>query len=149
MANKKKSLSINITVDGLKETEAALKKLPPEALEGLIDASWEISQDLAKRIRIAARSQGPQAALLAGTVSTDEKTKPAVTIGGSSKVGRKKKPAFKVLFGAEFGATYLPQFRARNTGGYFIYPTVNEMSDDIAEKWLKAANDAVDNFGRG
>jgi len=142
-------VNVNITIEGLKEIKAALKKLPPEAKEKLVDASWEISQDLAKRIRVAARAHGPQDALMASTVATGEKTEPSVTIGGSSRVGRHHKPAFKILFGAEFGATYLKQFSPRNTEGYFIYPTVRDMEDDIVEKWTDAANQAIDDFGEG
>lgn len=139
--------NISISIEGLPEIKAALRKLPPEAKANLVDASWEISQDLAKRIRVAARAAGPQAGLLASTVATGEKTEPSVQIGGSSPQGRHHKPAFKILFGAEFGATYLKQFKTRNTDGYFVYPTVREMEPDIVEKWTNAANDAIDDFG--
>jgi hypothetical protein len=144
----KKELAIKVKVDGYAEISKALRKLPPEALEKLIDASWELSGTLAKGIRAAARATSRQAGLLASTVETDERVHPAVTIGGTARVGRNHKPAYKVLFGAEFGAKFLRQFRVRNTGGYFIFPTVREQQASMVDTWVRAANQAIDDFGK-
>lgn len=145
----KTSLSISVKIDGLKETQRKLKLLPDDAKKELVDASFELSQDLAKAMRGNARSQGRQAALLTGTVATGEKELPQVSVGGSSPVGRHHKAAYKVLFGSEFGAKFLKQFKPRNTSGYWVYPAVDSMRGEIAEKWDAAAQRVIDNFCDG
>lgn len=144
-------VKINIKISGLDETLTALKTIPESAKEKILDASWDLSQSIAKNIRVAARSQGAQTGLLAGTVTTGEALLPQVTVGGSSVLttkGKRKKPfkAFQDVFGAEFGATFLPQFKARDPSGYFIFPTVDDMSDEIEEKWNEAAEKVIAEF---
>jgi hypothetical protein len=147
-------VNVNIKIDNLKETSAALKRLPEDLQSNVIDASWDISQKLAKAIRTAARANGPQTALLAGTVATGEAIAPVVTVGGSQPLptkGKRKKrfTAYQDVFGAEFGASFLPQFKPRNKGGYFIYPTVDAMAGEINEQWTKAADKAILDYAEG
>jgi hypothetical protein len=140
-------LKVSIQISGLREAMRRVRALPDDALSKVQDASWELSQDLAKTTRAMARANGPQSALLAATVATGEGTLPSVTVGGTSKVGRNKKPAYKILFGSEFGATFLHQFKPRNTGGYWFYPSVDAMRGEINTKWNDAARKAIDEFG--
>jgi hypothetical protein len=50
-------------------------------------------------------------------------------------------PAYKVLFGAEFGAVTLAQFRAFQSGGYFFFVTVDAESDYIQSEYLGAVDE--------
>ena|ERR1700749_3673343 len=147
----KEGLSFNMAVSGLYSTLAALNVMPDEAKSELKDAAFELSQDIAQAIRAAAHAAGHQGPLLAGTVSWgsdsgDDSDLPEVQAGGSSRLGRRAKPAFKMLFGSEFGATYLKQFRPRNTVGYWFYPTVDRMSDEITSRWSEAADKVITEF---
>lgn len=150
-------MDIKFKIDNLKETSAALKKLPEDVQSNVIDASWELALTASKAIRAAARSQGPQTALLAGTVGASEGLVPVVTVGGDSalptKVSRgrhgKRFKAYQDVFGAEFGASRLKQFKPRNTSGYFIYPTVDAMAGVISAKWNEAADRAINDYGIG
>jgi hypothetical protein len=142
-----RGLKVSIKIDGLPAAMRRVRALPDDALSKVLDASWELSQDLAKTTRALARANGPQAALLAATVATGEGILPSVTVGGTIKVGRNKKPAYKVLFGSEFGAVFLKQFKPRNTGGYWFYPSVDAMRGEFNAKWNDAAQRACDEFG--
>jgi hypothetical protein len=147
----KKYLSVNIAVSGLYQTLTALGKMPDNAKGALKDTAFELSQDIAKSIRLAARAQGSQAALMAGTVTTGsgdgtDSDLVEVQAGGSGAVGRHSKPAYKLLFGSEFGAVKLRQFKARNTTGYWFFPTVTGMSEQIAAKWSEAADKVITEF---
>lgn len=147
----KTGLSATITVSGLKETLAALKKMPDDAKQGLKDTSFELSQSFAKSVRVAARASSSQSALLASTVtvgnnSGSDSDLPIVSVGGSAGVGRHRNAAYKVLFGAEFGSHVLPQFRSFNSTGYWFFPTVEGMSDEIGEKWTAAADKVIAEF---
>jgi hypothetical protein len=144
------TMGLSVRIEGLKECQAQLRKMPEEAKSDLRDAAWEIAQDMAGRLRIAARASSPQSALMAPEISTaDIGIMPSVKIGGSNRVGRRLKPAYKILFGAEFGATVLHQFRPRNTAGYWLYPTVTAMSPEIGDKWREAADKVVNAFCSG
>ena len=147
----KEGLSATITVTGLKETMAALKKMPDDAKAGLKDTSFELAQSFAREVRAAARASSAQSGLMAGTTTVGKNNGadsdlPIVSMGGSSKVGRRGAAAFKILFGAEFGAHVLPQFRPFNATGYFFFPTVDAMSDEIGEKWSAAADKVIAEF---
>jgi hypothetical protein len=147
----KQGLAASVTVIGLTETLAALRKMPDDAKNELKDTSFDLAQSLAKALRAAARAEGQQAALMADTVSTgtdsgSDSDLPVVQAGGSSKVGRKHKPAYKLLFGSEFGAHKLKQYKGFNSTGYWFFPTVSSASDEIATKWDEAAQRVIAAF---
>jgi hypothetical protein len=148
----KEGFSVKVAVKGLKETRAALALLPENATEELKDTSFDLSKRIAQTIKTVAASRGSQASLMAGTVSWGTNTGndsifPEVQAGGTSKVGRNRKPAYKLLFGSEFGAFYLHQFPIRNPRGYWFFPTIDTMSDQIAEEWSQAADRVIEQFG--
>jgi hypothetical protein len=137
----KDSLTVKIGISGLKETLAAFRALPDEATVALKNASGDIADQVADAIRSRAVATGSQARILADTVKSKRDRVPVVSAGGSVGIGRHRKPAYKLLFGSEFGATHLKQFKARNTSGYWFYPTVTEMKDDMSKHWLAAADE--------
>lgn len=150
----KQGLSVSIKVSGLYQTLAKLEKIPDDAKSELKDTAFELSQTIAKSIRVAARAQGRQGPLMAGTLSTGTDTgsdsdMPIVQAGGSSRVGRNRKPAYKLLFGSEFGAYKLRQFRPRNPTGYWFFPTVDAASGEIGSKWMEAAEKVIADFAEG
>jgi hypothetical protein len=153
----KQGLSVSISVRGLYPTLAALAKLPDDAKGALKDAAYDLSVDIGKRIRVAAASRGSQAGLIPigwGADVEDNSTSadsdlPVVWAGGEARVGTRRKPAFKLLFGSEFGASYLKQFPPRQPLGRWFFPTVQDASGLIADRWMAAAEDVIAKFSEG
>lgn len=139
-------MAMNIKVTGLKSTLKALKKLPEQFQSDVMDASWEISQEVAVALRAKARSQSNMTGLEAPTIVTGEALMPMVTIGGSSMVGKHAVAAYKILFGSEFGSNKYHQFKPVNAAGYWIYPTVTAMQETFVDKWQEAAGTAIAGF---
>jgi hypothetical protein len=146
-------ISVSLKIDGVHETLAAFRRLPKEATAALRDANQEISEDMADKIRSAARSSDAQSALVAPGIKARRDRVPSVQVGGKKKVGRNRVPLDKILFGANFGATYLKQFRRHNGGAgsddYFFFSTVEENEPRIAKAWTDAADKVLDQWGRG
>lgn len=145
----KRALTVNVRIEGVKETIAAFRKLPKDASKELREKSLDLSTLIANRARVAGMSDSPQSALMAPTVKPLKDRLPAVVVGGSSRVGRNRVPAYKVLFGAEFGAS-LPQFRPhQGRNGYWFFPSVEANEAAISRAWLKAADDTIRKFTAG
>lgn len=144
------ALTIRLRITGAKETLAAFRGLPKEASQSLRERTLALSEVLAQAARSAAASEGRQAPLLAGTVKAVRDRVPAIQAGGSRSVGSRKAPAFKVLFGSEFGSNRLRQFKPhRGRQGYWFFPTVEREQDAIATAWQEVADDVVNDFTRG
>jgi hypothetical protein len=136
----KRTLTITIRISGLRETIRAFKKWPDDAITEIRAAGFSIAGVVATKIRGAARLNA-QSALIAPTVRAQKDRLPVIVAGGSRRVGRNKVPAYKVLFGAEFGAVTLAQFRAFQSGGYFFFVTVDAESDYIQTEYLGAVDE--------
>src|SRR5688572_27989939 len=95
-------------------------------------ASLSIAGVVAADIRTSARTNA-QSALMAPTVRAQKAAVPVILAGGSRRVGRNRVPAYKVLFGSEFGA-YLKQFRAVNSSGYWFFETFDKKRDYIGSE---------------
>lgn len=146
------TLSVNLHVEGSRELLAAFRRLPKDASAALRDASLELATALADRAAVAAAADAaPQSKLLVPTIRAKRDRVPAVQVGGSTRVGRNKVPAYKVLFGAEFGSNQHRQFGRVHSGrrGYWFFPLVEEQREQIETGWLKAADDIVSSFTRG
>lgn len=138
------SLTVRLRIDGLRETMRAFRELPKEANNSLRDRTLELSERLAGRVRTAATGDSGQSALIAPTVKAKRDRVPVIQAGGTKKVGRNRVPAFKVLFGAEFGATRLKQYRPHvGQGSYWFFRTVEENEAEIADAWRKVADDII------
>lgn len=150
---KRTSMMLRIRIDGLHETIRAFRDLPKDANRELRQRTLKLSEDLADKVEAAARRDSEQSALLAPTVRAQKDRTPSIRVGGTKRVGRNRVPAYKVLFGANFGARYLTQFRAWNGGAgnedYFIYSTVEENEPLIADAWRRVADDVLREWGRG
>lgn len=141
---------MSLRVDGLKETLQAFNRLGKDANKALREGSFELSQTLAAQVQAAAESHSGQSALLASTVKARRDRAPFIEVGGTKRVGRNKVPAFKVLFGSEFGSNNLPQFRPhRGRMGYWAFPTVEANQDEISAAWNQVADKLLDDFSHG
>jgi hypothetical protein len=144
------ALTVRVKIDGARETLAAFRRLPREASQALREQSLELARLLAVKVASSARGDSPQSALMAATVKALRDRVPAITAGGTSRVGTNRVPAYKVLFGSEFGARTLPQYRPHlGRDSYWMFKTVEENEGTIAAAWLKAADDIVRAFGEG
>lgn len=153
MARKPKfGITYTVRIDGLRETLAKFRELPKEASKELRTETLKLSKSLASEVKEAARAEGRQWGILARTVKARRDRVPSVEAGGETPlIGRNEKPPFKLLFGAEFGATYLDQFKPRTPGnaGYVFFPTARRMEPEIESGWNKVADDIVRRFGEG
>jgi hypothetical protein len=146
---KSASITYKVKIKGVDETLKAFRRLPKEANTELRDASREMAGDLAQKIKSAAGREGRQWAILARTVRAKRDRVPVVQAGGLTRLGRNRKPAYKMLFGAEFGATVLHQYRKRTPGnrGYVFFPTAKKQTRNFDKRWNKVAEDIQKRFG--
>jgi hypothetical protein len=143
---------VRVKIGGARETLAAFRRLPKEASNELRDANQKISEHLADKIRAAARSSDAQSALVAQGIKAKRDRVPAIQAGGRTKVGRNRSPLDKILFGANFGATQLKQFRPHRGGGdddYWFFSTVEREEPRIVEAWTEAADRILTQWGTG
>lgn len=148
MAKPKTGLTVNMRIDGLRETIAALNKLPKGASTELRAAALELSRKLAGAAADSGRAEGGQAALVAKTVRAGRDRVPVVQAGGTRKLGRNRAPAYKLLFGSEFGANRYPQYRAHlGRGSYWFFRTIEDEQVTVAREWLDAADAIIEKFG--
>lgn len=138
-------LTVKIKIDGLRETLRAFDALPPSASNELRNESLQIARKLANNIKRNADGDR-QSRLLSNTVAAKSDRVPTVTAGGSGNVkpirhhGHKPVKAYQVLFGSEFGAHASWRFRPRRTTGYWFYPAVDDMRDEMTRRWLDATD---------
>jgi hypothetical protein len=144
----KSSFNVRVEIDGIFETLRALNKLPKEANDQIRKKSLELSKDLAGKAQRSGIAEGSQAALVATTVKARRDRVPVVAAGGTKRLGRNRKPAYKLLFGSEFGADKLKQYKPHiGSGSYWFFKTVDENKQEIAGEWRKAADEIVRSFG--
>lgn len=139
----KNTLTVSVSVYGVRETVAAFDKLPRQARKEIADANYSIAASFVPRLRFAATTLGRQGPLLGSTVeAVRDRRVPVVQAGGSRPVGSRRKPAHKILFGFEFGSDRFHQFRRHLGGGgsYWLFRTVFEHQDEMMRKWMKAAD---------
>ena len=133
-------LTVTIRISGAHQTLRAFKQMPEDATTELRAASLKIADLLAAQLKVAALVSSGQTALIAPTVRAKKDRVPVVQAGGTRRVGSNKVPAFKVLFGGEFGSHKLKQFRAFNAEGYWFFSTVKADEDRVRSEWLAAVD---------
>lgn len=152
MAKPRKSLTMTVRIEGVKETLAKFRQLPKDASDEIRERSMRLAEVLAVKAQAAARSDvSPQAKLVASTIRPRRDRVPVIVAGGSKRVGRRRSPAWGVLFGAEFGANQYPQFGKPHQGreGSFLFPVVEENSELVEREWNAAADDVIARFTAG
>jgi hypothetical protein len=144
-------ISLHLHMTGVRETVAAFKKLPKNATAELRDANQSIADSLDDKISTAARGSSKQSALVARGVKSRRDKVPSVQAGGATKVGSNRRPLHKILFGANFGAKFLPQFRPHRGAGeddYWFYSTIQDNKEQIFKEWADAADRVLKEWGR-
>jgi len=147
----RKTLTMSVSVYGVRETVAAFDRLPRDAREEIVEANYQIASSLVPRLRFSAATLGHQGTLLGPTVTAlRDRRVPVVSAGGTAPVGRKRKPAYKLLFGFEFGSDRYRQFRRHLGGGgsYWLFKTVFENQNEMMRRWLKAADRIIDKWSK-
>ena len=154
-------ISVRLRIDGARETLSAFRKLGKEAAAALKDANKEISTDLANKVKAAAVSSDAQSAAVAPSIKAKRDRIPSITAGGTRQAtkqrrrsrGQGKTTAGDLVFGANFGATYLPQFRKHNGGAgsedYWFFSTVEDNEAAMVKEWTDAADRLLSEWGSG
>lgn len=142
------TLNISVSASGVRETLRAFAAMPAEASKELREASLDLARELAASAVAAGAAEGHQAALVARTVRASRDRVPAVTAGGTRRVGSRRAPAWKLLFGSEFGSNRYRQFPSLHQGrdGIWFFPTIEANSADIAARWRQAADNVIRAF---
>lgn len=148
-ARQRKPLQISIHIDGLDQTLRALRGMPKEASAALRDRAGLIAADMVGWVQ--ARAFTPQQDRVADTAKVVRDRVPAIQLGGTKRITRTRTPAWKILFGANFGARRFPQFLpwAGRGRDYFIWAAVEAHEAQIERRWLEAVDETVAAFGAG
>lgn len=145
----KDELTIRVHIDGLQEVMRALRNLPKDASNELREAATDLAREMADAAASSGRTEGRQAALVAGTVRAARDRVPVVVAGGTKRIGSRRKPAYKLLFGSEFGANRYTQYKPHlGKGSYWFFRTIEDEQVEISARWLKAADEIIERFGR-
>lgn len=143
-------LTLRVHIEGARETIAAFRDLPKEASAELRSASLRISEVEANKIRTAASASSGQSALVASGIKARKDRLPSIVVGGSTRVGRNKKPLNKIMYGANFGASYLKQFRPHRGAGdedYWFFSTAEKDVDRMVDQWGRAVDKVLRRWG--
>lgn len=159
-----RALTVNLAIDGVRETLAAFRSLPKDANDQLRERSRKLAEIVAERAKAAGQAEGKQAALVARTVKARRDRVPVVQAGGTRRLGRHRAPAFGLLFASEFGMDqrsgwYANQRYRRSTGmqyephtgqeGLWFFPTVEAAQPMINREWNAAADEILRAFAGG
>lgn len=142
MANERRTLVVRMRITGLREAQKAFARLPKDANTEIRAASLSIAGYVAVQIKASA-ARNAQSALMVPTVRAIKDRVPVVQAGGNRRVGRNKVQAHKVLFGSEFGAVTLPQYRAFNSDGYWFFVTVKDNLGYVDREWNEAWDEVI------
>lgn len=119
-------------VDGLNDLRRELKAIDNQWPKELQKANKAIARKVADRSKSTASSLGSTAAKAASSIA-------ALAGQGRAQVRLAKK--FGGEFGAAFGSNRLKQFPPHKRGGYFIWPDVADLRDEIADEYLRMVDD--------
>lgn len=149
-----------------------LRGLSKEASQQLREASFGLTDDIATQAANRAYQLGGLAALVAPAITGRRDREPTIKYGNSQKLpkyGRTSQGGFyqrsrkgpqqtigAVIWGAEFGGgarpttqQFLPWLGNDSTAGYFLYPTIRDMSDEMEARYWEAVMKAIDDTSRG
>lgn len=161
----RRTLTVRMHIDGVRETLRALDVLPKNASEALRDASLKLAEKLAVLASADLRANGgPQGALVASTVKAKRDRVPVIEAGGTARVGRNRSPAWGLVFATVFGmnrrsgwfasprygTTTQRQYRPHGgQNAYAFFPVIEQNSAEIARQWNAAADRVVREFAEG
>ena len=133
-----------VKVDGLRELNAALRKLGGADLaKELNAASRKVAEFVASDAKAGAYSLGGVAAHVAPSIGVRAGRESAgVAFGGAR---------YPMAGGAEFGSYAYPQFKPwlgnSSDAGYFVYPAIRQDADRIETEYRDAVDDLIKRVG--
>lgn len=138
---------VDISTAGIKATQERFKGLPAAAKAQLAKATKQVADNLVTEIQAAARGKGRQAGSLADTVHrSGSRTKVTVIAGGTEPIFKSGTPAFKSLFGSEFGGKHGHGFEWQGKRSAWFYRTADAQRAVIAEEWQTVATAIANSF---
>lgn len=159
----KQALTIRLKAEGVRETLAAFRELPKDTNRELREASLRIADLLAQSAKGASHIDA-QSAAVGTTVRAIKDRVPVVQAGGSRRITSSRVPAWRLLFGSEFGADrrfgwYSARRYSDSRGrqfsphqgrqGRWFFPTVERELPSALVEWRRAADEIVRRFGQG
>ena len=143
----------DVKIDGLKELNAALKEIGPDARKELKEASKTVATFVANDAKAAALTIGGVAAHVAPSI------KPVASVTGTARDSKGGK-GYEMAGGAEFGAyrdkkrtrrgrtwigyrQFKPWRGAGESAGYFLYPAIRQDADRIVTEYTAALDDII------
>lgn len=159
----KQGLTIRLKGEGVRETLSVLRHFPKDANRQLREASLRIADLLAQSAKQAS-SIDAQSAAVGKTVRAIKDRVPVVQAGGARRITSSRVPAWRLLFGSEFGANgrfgwYSAARYAESEGrqfsphqgrtGRWFFPTVERELPAALKEWREAADEIVRKFGQG
>jgi hypothetical protein len=160
----KTTLVVTVRIEGVREILRAFTVLPKDAQNAIRDHSQALARKLAvKAVVDVTANGGPQGPNLATTVKAVRDRVPAISIGGTRRIGSSRAPAYGMLFGSIFGmngrsgwfsaARYAGssgrQYRPHEGGAYAFFPLVEREAATISREWHAAVDDVVRKFSEG
>lgn len=145
-------MAVRVRITGVFETLQAFNKLPKDANKELRERSNKLAQLLAEKAKQNARAdESPQAALLVPTIKARRDRAPVIAAGGARRLGSRRRPAWKLLYGSEFGSNKHTQFRKSHLGrqGSWLFRTADENEELIDREWNKAAAEIMRKWAEG
>ncbi|PZG18983.1 hypothetical protein C1I95_12455 [Micromonospora craterilacus] len=141
---------ITVRVDGVWPVLRDLQMLPADADQETREVGSRLAVALSGRVAANARADSRQSALMAPTVRPVPGREPSIVAGGSARVGRRGTPAYKILFGSEFGARTYRQFRPHLGGGsYWMWEAILAAQHEINSEAGRGVDRLVRAFDRG
>jgi hypothetical protein len=127
-------------LEGVRDLERALRRLPKELEDEVKDASGRIAERAVRETRAAAGTRAERKA--AKSIRSRRGKVPTIAAGGGTRT-----EGGPMFFGTEFGGDRnirTRQFRThRGTQGYFFYPTIRRHGRDWVELWLDGIDRAT------
>lgn len=160
----KTTVTIRVNIEGVREALRAFTELPKDASQRLRDESLKLAESLAVKAKAEGVAEGAQAALVARTVKAVRDRVPVIQVGGTTRLGRYRAPAYGLLFGSMFGMNarsgwYADSRYAKSTGrqykehrgqnAYWFFPVVERNQREISEAWNRVADGIVRDFSQG
>jgi len=149
----KKSITVRVSAPGINDVLRSFRELPDNAQDELRSEAQKLAETLAQKIRADGKTDAaPQSPIVASTVNVVEgKLLPTIEVGGEKRIGRRRVPAYRLLFGSVFGSNAYQQFHRPHNGqaGYWVYPTVERNGAEIVKAWNRAAENIAEKFAEG
>jgi hypothetical protein len=151
------TLRVTVKFDGVREMQRAFRQVDREAGRVLRTETLELSELMAAWISGAARSSDRQSAAVAPTVRARRDRVPNVVAGGNRNVtgqsrrseGQGPTKAFMLLFGSNFGATRLRQYRSHRGAGsadYWFFSTIDQHRADVNRAWNAVVDEVLESW---